>query len=131
MKIAARLFTGSAIFFVVLFGIYWFSSHEPAGATLLALEVPATLLVGVYLRRYSRSSSSGDRSEFGAGEAEGEIVAVPAPSLWPVGLAFGAGTFSAGLVLGPWLLIPGAVLLVISIIAQSLTGRDYPSSTSS
>lgn len=133
MRTAARLFIGSAIFFAVLFGIYWFTSYEPAGGTLLALGLPATLMVGLYLRRYGRSIATGsqDRSDSPAEEAQGEVVAVPAPSLWPVGVAFGAGTFSAGLVLGLWLLIPGAVVMAASIIASSLTGRDYPSSSSS
>ncbi|HEX2052902.1 MAG TPA: hypothetical protein VHJ78_04125, partial [Actinomycetota bacterium] len=57
----------------------------------------------------------------------GPLVAVPAASLWPVGLAFGAGTLAAGLVLGPWLAAPGAIVLAMSVIGIALKGRDYPS----
>ena len=128
MRVAARLFMGAAIFFGVLFAIYWFTSYEPVGSTLLGLGIPACLLIGVYLwRQVRRNGDLPEDSEDGNVElAAGPVVAVPAASLWPVGLAFGAGTFAAGLVLGPWLAAPGAIVLVISILGIALKGRDYP-----
>lgn len=127
MKIAAWLFIGGAVFFLALFGIYWFTSYEQAGGTLLALGVPACLIIGGYLALQVRKT--GDLAEDAPGatpeDSAGEIVSVPAASLWPVGLAFGAGTFAAGLVLGPWLAAPGAIVLVLSIVGISLRGRDY------
>lgn len=129
MKVSARLFIGAAIFFVVLFVFYWFTSYEPVGGTLLFAGIPACLLIGGYiwlqLRRFGELAE--DRLDATPEDTAGVIVEVPAPSLWPVGLAFGAGTFAAGLVLGPWLAAPGAIVLVASVIGLSMQGRDYPS----
>ena len=126
MKIAAKLFLGAGAFFFVLFVIYWFMSYEPVGSTLLAVGVPACLLVGVYLGRLAvRGSSRPEDRDGSHRDALGEVVSVPAPSLWPVGVAFGAGTLAAGLVLGFWLALPGAVVLLISIVALTLSGRNY------
>lgn len=127
MKIAARLFLGGAVFFAVLFGIYWFTSYEIAGGTLLALGGLACLLIGSYLALQVRKLGdlAEDSPEATFADNPGLIVSVPAPSLWPVGLAFGAGTFAAGLVLGPWLAAPGAIVLVLSVVGISLRGRDY------
>lgn len=126
MKIASRLFIGAGVFFFVLFLIYWFMSYEPAGSTLLVVGAPACLLVGLYLHRLAgRGGSRPEDRDGSPKEALHEVVSVPAPSLWPLGVAFGSGTFAAGLVLGFWLALPGAILLLISIIALTLSGRNY------
>lgn len=127
MKVASRLFLGGGIFFWVLFGFYWFTSYEPAGGVLLLLGGPACFVVGGYiwlqLRRLGELGE--DRPGAQPGDSAGPVVSVPSPSLWPVGVAFGAGTFAAGLVLGPWLAAPGAVVLLTSVIGVALKGRDY------
>lgn len=128
MRVASRLFIGGGFFFWVLFGFYWFTSYEEIGAVLLLLGGPACFLIGGYiwlqLRRHGELSE--DLPGAGPGDNAGPVVSVPAPSLWPVGLAFGAGTFAAGLVLGPWLAAPGAIVLIASVIGVALKGRDYP-----
>jgi hypothetical protein len=127
MRVAARLFIGGGIFFGLLFGVYWFTSYEPVGSVLLLLGVPACLLIGLYialqLRRFGELSE--DRADASPELSAGPVVSVPAPTLWPVGVAFGAGTFAAGLVLGPWLAAPGAIVLIMSIIGVALKGRSY------
>jgi hypothetical protein len=126
MKVASRLFIGAGAFFLALFLIYWFTSYEPVGSTLLAIGTPSCLLIGVYLHRLTgRGGTLPEDRDGNHGDALGEVVSVPAPSLWPVGVAFGAGTFAAGLVLGFWLALPGAIVLLISIVALTLNGRNY------
>lgn len=129
MRVAVRLWVGAGIFFGILFTVYWLTSYEPAGTTLLGVGVAACLLIGVYLwlqlRRHGELPE--DRAGSEPQDNAGPVVAVPAPSLWPLGLAFGAGTFAAGLVLGAWLAAPGAIVVVMSIIGIALKGRDYPS----
>ena len=128
MRVASRLFIGGGIFFGLLFAVYWFTSYEPVGSTLLLLGVPACLLIGgfIWLQLRRHGELSEDEPGAGPGDSPGPVVAVPAPSLWPVGVAFGAGTFAAGLVLGPWLAAPGAIVLIMSVIGVALKGRDYP-----
>ncbi|MGI8427244.1 MAG: aa3-type cytochrome oxidase subunit IV [Actinomycetota bacterium] len=127
MKVAYRLFLGSGVFFAVIGGMYWFTSYEPAGATMLALGLPATLLVGLYLRAQHRRFGPGpkDRPNGEVLDGEGISVLVPAASMWPPAVAAGAGIAGMGLVFGAWLFIPGAILLVISLVGQSLSGRNY------
>ncbi|MEX2587365.1 MAG: cytochrome c oxidase subunit 4 [Actinomycetota bacterium] len=129
MKNAARIFLGAGVFFLVLFVVYWTTTgYEPVGSTLLLVGSPACLLIGVYLWLQLRRGGELMEDQPGAPDADaaGPVVAVPAASLWPVGLAFGAGTFAAGLVLGPWLAAPGVIVLVMSVIGLALDGRDYP-----
>jgi hypothetical protein len=128
MKGASRMFIGGGIFFLVLFGFYWFTSYEPAGGVLLLLGGPACFVIGgyIWLQLRKHGELSEDMPGAGPGDAAGPVVSVPAPSLWPVGVAFGAGTFAAGLVLGPWLAAPGALVLFTSVIGVALKGRSYP-----
>ncbi len=127
MKVAYRLFAGAGVGFWILFGFYWFSGYEPAGRTLLLLCGPACFLVGGYLWLQLRKHGelAEDVAGAGPGDGAGPVVSVPAPSLWPLGVAFGAGTFAAGLVLGPWLAAPGAIVLIVSVVGVALKGRNY------
>jgi hypothetical protein len=126
MKVAARLFLGAGIFLGAIFLAYWLMSYEPAGSVLLGVGAPTCFAVGIYLWRVaSKAGPVPEDRDASHEDAQGEVVAVPGPSLWPVGVAFGAGTLSAGLVLGAWLATPGIIVLVISIIALTLRGRNY------
>jgi len=127
MRVASRLFMGSSVFFAVTGAIYWFTSYEPAGATMLALGLPATLLVGLYLRAQYRRFGPGpeDAPDAGHQTGTGISVLVPAASMWPPAVAAGAGIAGMGLVFGIWLFIPGAILLVVSLVGHSLSGRTY------
>jgi len=127
MKAGGRLFIGGAGFFAVIGSLYWFTSYEPAGTTLLALGLPATLLIGIYLRGQQRRLGLAPQDQPGGSleDALGNVVAVPAPSIWPVAVAAAAGTMAAGMVLGIWLLLPGVILLAISLIGHAITGRAY------
>jgi len=127
VKVAYRLFVGSAVFFGLTFALYWFTSYEPAGGTLLALGLPATLMIGVYLFRQQQRFGLGpeDSKSAGPGEGLGEVVLVPAPSVWPAAVAGGAGLMAMGLVFGLWLFVPGALVLAISVAGQALSGRNY------
>lgn len=126
MRVSARLFIGAALFFLFLFVVYASTASEPVGSTLLGLGSAACALVGVYLWLQVRRGGelAEDRPDARPEELAGPLVAVPAPSLWPVGVAFGAGTFSAGLVLGAWLALPGAVIMVASVVGVALAGRN-------
>ncbi|HEX2178317.1 MAG TPA: cytochrome c oxidase subunit 4 [Actinomycetota bacterium] len=128
MRIAMRLFVGAGFFFAFLFAVYWLTSYEPAGSVLLGLGIPACMLIGGYLLLHLRRGGelAEDRPDAGPDESAGPVVAVPAPSLWPVGLAFGAGTLAAGLVIGPWLVATGAIILLVALVGVALNGRDYP-----
>lgn len=127
MRVASRLFLGAGVFFAIIFAVYWLTSYEPAGSVLLGLAGPACLLIGGWIWLQLRRLGELPEDDMGSdpGANAGPLVAVPAGSLWPVGMAFGAGTFAAGLVLGPWLAAPGAIVLVMSVIGIALNGRNY------
>lgn len=126
MKVASRIFLGAAVFLGSIFLVYWFMSYEHAGGTLLGVGAVTSLGVGLYLRRVAqRAGPVPEDRDSAQEEGVGDVVAVPAPSLWPLGVGFGAGTLAAGLVLGAWLATPGAIVLVVSIVALALRGRNY------
>src|SRR5690606_40724296 len=54
------------------------------------------------------------RAEPGTGEAEDGHY-LPHASVWPFAIGVGAATLANGLVLGLWVIVPGAVLLVVGI----------------
>ena len=54
----------------------------------------------------------------------GEGVHLPAPSYWPLVLAFSMPVIGYGLIFSLWLCIPGVVLLVTALYGWSLEPAD-------
>jgi hypothetical protein len=98
VKIALRLFLSSAAFTGVLSAAYWFTSHDPAGAVLLAFMTAALLVIALYMFVAERNAGLfADDPDATPAQVRGERVGTfvlhsPAP-FW-IGLAL------AGLMLG-------------------------------
>jgi hypothetical protein len=105
MNVERRMLWTIAVFFLVIGTVYWFTSYEPAGTVLLLLCSAAALVSLIPLRRRRRV------------EAGGEHGAEAAASLWPFIIGAGAVLMVDGLVLGPWLFVPGAALVVRGLVA--------------
>lgn len=111
--------------------------YDWAGTTLLAFTALAcaavTSIVLLFAREARRGPAAGEGSsprrlvaalnrllglEHGpAGRSEGPLAGgpdqLPTASPWPIIVAIGATLMLLGLIYGPWLVAPGAVLLVI------------------
>ncbi len=127
MRVARTVSFGSAMFFAVVAGVYWFLSDEQAGSLLLAFLAAASALLGWYLGRRGVAAAGGfgDREDAGPDDAAGEDLGVfDSASIWPVVLAVGAMLLGTGAIFGSGVLLVGAivtVLAVVGLVAQ--TGR--------
>jgi hypothetical protein len=115
--VPTRTFLAIGGIVAVIAAIYALVTYEEAGMTMLVLATALALWVGVYLWLQARPAPAEDTEE------PSTETYLPHESVWPVGI--GAGAFFAfnGLLLGPWFLFPGAVLLVISIAGWARQSR--------
>ncbi len=125
MKTEGYVFAGLGAFFVVITTIYWFTSYEDAGSTLLLTTVGLGAIPGAWLIWISRRHPPRleDRSDATIAEGAGRIGSFPESSVWPLGFAGGLSLVALGLVFGVWLAIPGLLVMLISIIGAILEGR--------
>ncbi len=121
MKVESRLFAGAGAFYVVTTALYWFVSYEHAGSTMLALSVPAFLMVGVYLLLQGRRHGPRpeDRPEASLEEGEEEIGYFPSSSVWPLVLGLGAVALANSLVFGLGLAALGAGLTITAVVGYA------------
>ena len=125
MRLEAFAFLSVAAMSAVLGAIYWFTSYEPAGTTLLGFTVVLGLLPGIYLLRGSRQMAPrpSDRPDADPDDGAGPIGSFPEASVWPFVLAAGAALAGIGLVFGLWSSLPGLVLLTLGFVGATLESR--------
>jgi len=129
MRVEAYFFLGVTAFFVVIGVIYWFTSYEDAGTTMLAGCALLGLLAGGYLLLISRriAPRPEDRPDATMADGAGARTEFPAASIWPFALAFGATALATGLVFGVWVVVLGGVVFALSAIgyvAESRRGAE-------
>ena len=138
MRTEGLVFAGTAAFFAVITTLYWFTSYEEAGSTMLLLTVGLGLMPGVWLLWWSRRMAPRpeDREDADIAEGAGTVGAFPGPTAWPATLALGAVLAANGIAFGIWPAVPGFVLLVVAASGAILSGRpptthavDRPPST--
>ncbi len=125
MKTEGSIFAGLGVFFVVITTIYWFTSYEDAGSTLLLTTVGLGAIPGAWLIWISRRHPPRleDRYDASIEEGAGRIGSFPESSVWPLGFAGGLSLVALGLVFGIWLALPGLLVMLISMIGAVLEGR--------
>ena len=118
MRVEARIFLGIASFLVLATVVYFATSSEDAGSTMLLLAGGMALIIGGYLAVQARKhTDAGDPEREGGGgsdEPAEEEAYLPHASVWPFGLGMGLVVLANGLALGLWALIPGALLTATS-----------------
>jgi hypothetical protein len=124
VKVESFFYLGVTAFFVVIGAIYWFTSYEDAGTTMLAASSLLGLLAGGYLLSQTRKfpPRPEDRPDATLADGAGPVDSFPAPSIWPFVFGLGAVVFATGLIFGIWVVLPGAAILglgVIGMIRQS------------
>ncbi len=129
MKVEAYFFLGVTAFFVVIGGVYAFTSYEDAGTTMLAGCALLGLLTGGYLLLVSRriAPRPEDRPDATIADGAGARAEFPAASIWPFALAFGATALATGFVFGVWVIVLGGTvftLAAIGYVAESRRGAD-------
>ncbi len=105
MGTLSRICVALATFLLIAGVVYGVTSHEPAGTTALLIASATFWFLALVARHVARTTPAG---------AEGEAAEVHvAPTIWPLGFAISAVILALGLVLSPWILIPGAVGFVL------------------
>jgi hypothetical protein len=118
MRVEGWLFLGCAIFFGVADIFYWNLSHDPTGATALALSVGLAFLTGFYVlftgRRLPRRPE--DDTEGQIEEGTGELGFFSPHSWWPLFVGLAGALAAIGVAVGWWLFLIGALALMLSVI---------------
>jgi hypothetical protein len=118
MKIEGYLFVFSAVFFAIMDVIYWLWSHDPTGATALALAGGLAGLIGFYVlftgRRVGPRPEDDNNGEIADGA--GELGFFSPHSWWPLVAAGAAAMVSLGVVIGWWMLMIGMFAVVLAAI---------------
>lgn len=125
MRTEGLIFAGTAAFFAVVTTVYWFTSYEEAGSTMLLLTVGLGLIPGVWLLWWSRRMAPRpeDRPDADIDEGTGPVGSFPGATAWPATLALGAVIAANGMAFGIWPALPGFVLMLIAASGAILSGR--------
>ncbi|HUC58375.1 MAG TPA: cytochrome c oxidase subunit 4 [Streptosporangiaceae bacterium] len=118
MRVEGWLFLGCAIFFGVADIFYWNLSHEPTGATALALAVALAFLIGFYVlftgRRLPQRPEDDPEAEIEQGT--GELGFFSPHSWWPLFVGLSAALAAVGVAVGWWLFLIGMLAVLLSVI---------------
>jgi hypothetical protein len=131
MRVEVRVALFGMVFMGVLAVIYWFTSYEDAGATMLLLAAGMYAIICGYLylqsrRLRHRRPRPEDLEDPPAAEGDVEIGFFPAASVWPAALGLGAVNLALGLVFGLWFFVIAGILLFGAIIGYSVEAQARP-----
>jgi hypothetical protein len=130
MRVEIGVAAFGAIFVGVIAGIYWFTSYEDAGSTLLVLGAGLYAFLGGYLYLQRRLSGGRPRPEDveqpGTPDQDTAVDYFPASSVWPAAMGLGAVVAGLGLVFGYWFFIIAAILFVGAIIGYAVEAQARP-----
>ena len=110
-RVPWRVFGFVAVFMAAMAVLYWFTSYEEAGTALLALASGLAGWTAVYLWLHERGAGQPEP----AAEPTEPGEWLPPASVWPFGIGLGLTLCLNGLLIGVWFLIPGVMVLAISI----------------
>ena len=132
MKANWQLFTGLAIFYVIMSVIYYYVGGEAVGITGMILAACLAGMVGFYIwftqKRIGFDIPS-DNVDGEIADDAGELGFYSPHSWWPLPVAASAIAIGFGLIIGWWLTLISVVALVISIIGW-VTEYEKPLSSS-
>ena len=127
MKVEAWFLLFISIFCGVVAVIYWLTSYEQSGTTMLAGVCLLGLLPGGYYLWWSRRMDRRAEDDPTATQDQGAgvIGAFPSSSIWPFVFGLGAAMVALALVFGFWTALFGMSLVlsaVVGIIVESRRG---------
>ncbi len=116
MKLAAKLFIGGAVFYLLVAGIYWIMSHDEVGTTALALTGGLSAMIGFYLLVTARRlpDQPEDLASAEIWDADADYGYFSPYSWAPLLVGASAAITFAGLAFAAWIVAAGLVLVVMS-----------------
>ena len=121
MKVNWQLFTGLAVFYVIMTAVYWYVGGEPVGIGGMLLAAGLAGMVGFYVWfTQKRIGVILPEDNFTAEIADGagELGFYSPHSWWPLPVALSSCTMGLGLIIGWWLTLIGVGALIISVIGM-------------
>jgi len=117
MKVESLLFGVCAVFVFAVTPAYWLIAGDPTGTTALAMTFLLLALITFYLGFHARRMEPRpeDRKEAEVADGAGELGFFPPYSWWPLWCALCLATMTAGVAVGWWLFVIGAVLGAIAL----------------
>ena len=124
-----KLFSGLAVFYVIMAVVYYYVGGEAVGITGMILAACLAGMVGSYLwftqKRIGVAIPS-DNDDAEIADDAGELGFYSPHSWWPLPVALSATAMSLGLIIGWWLTLIALGALVLSIIGM-VTEYEKPS----
>jgi hypothetical protein len=121
MKINWQLFTGLAVFYVIMTVIYWYVGGEPVGIGGMLLAAGLAGMVGFYVwftQKRIGVTLPEDNLTAEIADGAGELGFYSPHSWWPLPVALSSCTMGLGLIIGWWLTLIGIGALIISVIGM-------------
>jgi hypothetical protein len=124
MSLFSRIGLGLGTFLIVTGIVYGLVTGEYEGTTEMLTVAGGALVVGTYLARaVQRARAAVAAQAAGAGPGAEDSEPHVAPTIWPLVFALSMIGLVLGAVVAPWLLVAGAVVLVVSLIGWGLDVR--------
>jgi hypothetical protein len=123
----SKLFGSLGLFYLLLTVIYALTAYEWAGVALLGFGALFSFIAAAYFAWDLRGVQDDVEQLEEAATTEPPShhgLYLPHTSVWPVGVGIGTALTLAGLAIGWWVLLPGAALLVHSLIGFATQSRD-------
>ena len=133
MKVNWQLFSGLAVFYVLMTIIYWQVGGEPVGVGGMLLAACLAGMVGFYVwftQKRIGTILPEDNLSGEIADGAGELGFYSPHSWWPLPVALSACTMGLGLIIGWWLTLIGVGAIMISIIGM-VTEYEKPITHSS
>jgi len=114
VRVEGLIFSLLAIFLLVVGTVYWITSRDPSGFTLIMLSGGLGLMIGYYLLFTARriDERPEDRPDAEIADGAGEIGFFAPHSWWPMALAGSAALTASGIIFGPFLILIGVFCLL-------------------
>lgn len=131
MKVGWQLFNGLALFYLLTAILYWQIGGEEVGITAIGLSAGLAFIVGFYLWFTDRRSNGllpEDNIEGEIADRAGEMGFFSPHSWWPLPVALAMSAVGVGLIIGWWVTLISAGLLLFTTIGFVLE-YDKPSNS--
>ncbi len=117
MVLEGFLFAFLALFLAAVSVVYWLTSHDPTGFTVLLLSGGMAFIIGWYVLFTARRMEARpeDREDAEIAEGAGEVGFFAPHSWWPIAMAATFTLTTLGLVFGPFLILIGGLSLLVAV----------------